>query len=598
MDAFLVFISVFDLMMSLFSTEISLSFLRVLRICRVIRMVRVFKVCSDLWFLVLSIIRSLQAIFWVGMLIVLLVYVSSIICVEMMGRKEMDGKILYPGHDDDPDDILDQYAKFNNYIYFGTMSRSMYTLFTLSLLAEFDTFSRPVWERQPIMIAFFILFVVFTAFGIFNILIGMIVDKANATQLEMDQEKKKQDTKKKLQELMRIREMVFSIDSDASGSISEAELELAFKMPAVVDLLEQVDLPQGWTPNELLALLDQSGDKTVDYDEFIKTFWRLLLNNPFQQTCCTQASLNDIKQKIVLRIEPRLTSLAEALSTLQQSQNTLEQKLVNSQEPLKTSMQKGFQDLRCLLKEKGLANEEKGMVNGEKELANEDLAVCRQLAVYTVDLVTERFDSLEAKIGDQRTRTNGHSSKNSVPAEIKGTNIIGPEGLSLEITCASVAPPPQSTFNCNATIVGSIMQLEQICMDLRQLNEVNVENPAEPGALVLDDSKPGNPQHDIHHHFLPVNQTIPGKTWARWNNPRNNNTALATSVGSTREAQEVTQQQEAPRSKDVALSMARSHNEFLARIDRVISASSTAAGHSDDNVVPHYQARARRRQDE
>ena len=40
-------------------------------------------------------------------------------------------------------------VRFNNFIYFGSIPRSMYTLFCVVLTAEFDNFGRPMIEKQP-----------------------------------------------------------------------------------------------------------------------------------------------------------------------------------------------------------------------------------------------------------------------------------------------------------------------------------------------------------------------------------------------------------------------------------------------------------------
>merc|ERR1719329_998080 len=56
------------------------------------------------------------------------------------------------GYDRDWDNIVSSvsFSSFNNYEYFGNVSRSMMTLLSMSLLAEWDAF-RPIWEFQPMM---------------------------------------------------------------------------------------------------------------------------------------------------------------------------------------------------------------------------------------------------------------------------------------------------------------------------------------------------------------------------------------------------------------------------------------------------------------
>merc|ERR1719375_1766619 len=90
-----------------------------------------------------------------------------------------------------PEDIIKQpeVFDFNNYLYFGTIGRSMYTLFSVSIMVEWPEFGRAILEKQPLMFIFFILFIIFTGFGVTNVIIGVIVDNTMEAAKEMEREK-------------------------------------------------------------------------------------------------------------------------------------------------------------------------------------------------------------------------------------------------------------------------------------------------------------------------------------------------------------------------------------------------------------------------
>jgi voltage-gated sodium channel len=268
-----------------------LSVLRLIRIFRVARLARLLKVFKELWIILKGIIESLRTMFWVSCLLLLTLYVSSILCVDELGRD------TYWAYEDDEDIINASLSvgQWNNYVYFGTITRSMYTLFNVVIMAEWSEIGRPAVERKPSMILFFILFIVFTTFGILNVIIGVIVDNTMEAAKSREEENKEQEQLKKLELLTQIRDMVFSLDTDGSGSIAIEELREGWNQPLLQNLLENVNLPKAFSPQELLHLMDNNSDEELSYSEFMKSFYRLITGDHFQQNCCMHASLNSIK---------------------------------------------------------------------------------------------------------------------------------------------------------------------------------------------------------------------------------------------------------------------------------------------------------------
>ena len=58
----------------------------------------------------------------------------------------------------------------------------MLTLLDIAVLAEWNEIVRPVQAHQPWLLLVFILFLLITAFGMLNVMIGVIVDSTAAAK--------------------------------------------------------------------------------------------------------------------------------------------------------------------------------------------------------------------------------------------------------------------------------------------------------------------------------------------------------------------------------------------------------------------------------
>merc|ERR1719456_522551 len=97
-----------------------LSVLRLLRVLRVVRMVRFLRAFKELWVIVKGILDSFRPMLWISLLLFLVLYVCSILCVSIIGKKTD----LYPGHDVENVAEWAAVADFNNFEFFGTVPRA------------------------------------------------------------------------------------------------------------------------------------------------------------------------------------------------------------------------------------------------------------------------------------------------------------------------------------------------------------------------------------------------------------------------------------------------------------------------------------------
>lgn len=276
--------------------------LSILRILRLLRLARVLKLARSFKPLVLVIQGVLQAVFttvYVFALLIFIFYVFAMFLTEHMGRQKDTS--VYPGFETDID-IINQSSlmvDFNPYLYFGSMAASMFTLFNMAILAEWNEVVRPIALKQPAYVLVFLVFGLLVAFGVMNVMIGVIVDSVIAESKKIDQEFRSHTQKERIKVLEKLQILMHEMDTDGDGCVSIDELgKSSDAFSLFSELVATVDLPTGWSDKELMHMLDNSGDGVLQKAEFAKSFYRLMETDDFQQLCIIQASINQVKNLV------------------------------------------------------------------------------------------------------------------------------------------------------------------------------------------------------------------------------------------------------------------------------------------------------------
>jgi len=148
--------SVFDFIVVAIALVPATETFSVLRALRVLRVLRLITAIPTLKAVVAGLLASLPGMASIVFLIGLLYYVFAIIAIKLFGA-------------DNPE-------------LFGTLGRSLYTLFTVMTLEGWtNDVAKPVMENHPWAWIFFITYIVLTTFMVLNLFIGVVV---NAMQAE------------------------------------------------------------------------------------------------------------------------------------------------------------------------------------------------------------------------------------------------------------------------------------------------------------------------------------------------------------------------------------------------------------------------------
>ena len=139
-------------------------------------MVRLLKIFKELWLIIQGILSSVKTIMWVSLLLGMILYVCAIFTVQTIGRSERYGDLAELRANVEAGEEGDL-VEFNNHQFFGSIPRAMFTLFNIALFSgDWDEVGRATIERQPYMFPFLLGFIMFTTFGLMNVIIGVICE--------------------------------------------------------------------------------------------------------------------------------------------------------------------------------------------------------------------------------------------------------------------------------------------------------------------------------------------------------------------------------------------------------------------------------------
>jgi len=217
-----------------------------------------FPAFRELWLLVGGLVNSMKALGWVGLIIVVLLYVCGIVVTTEIGQNHG----IYsagPSYDGE----IWPYEQ-----YFGDVPKSMFSLFQVMTLDSWcDDIVRHVAYRQPLMGLFFVVFLFLTAFGLLNVVIGIIVENTLAAAQVADRRAEEHEAWARKRAVEQLTDILVKSDSRRSGLISVTDLEVAHESPVVQGLFKKIGLTMEEAKN-IFGLLDYEREGRVELKRF------------------------------------------------------------------------------------------------------------------------------------------------------------------------------------------------------------------------------------------------------------------------------------------------------------------------------------------
>jgi len=243
-----------------------LTTLRVLRIVRLVRLVRMYKQFRELWLLVGGMVNSIKALAWICIILMLLIYVCAVVTTTEIGHND-----LVYGNGPSYDGLVWPYKE-----YFGTVFKSMFSLFQVVTLDGWcDDIVRHIIYFQPILALLFLGFLVLTAFGLMNVVIGVIVENTLAGAAVADETVQKEQSAKRRKALGQLQVMLELSDTKRTGQITLQELQAAAQSRVVQQQFEALEVRQTEV-EQIFELLDYERRGKVELKKFIDSCRELI----------------------------------------------------------------------------------------------------------------------------------------------------------------------------------------------------------------------------------------------------------------------------------------------------------------------------------
>jgi len=275
-----------------------LTMLRVMRLLRLARVVRVFRFFQPLYLLAMGIIDALRSMFWVGILMIIMVAVFAIFVTRLLGNREIL-KVLLNRQKLDKENVTgqpvenfdalcmgtdsfqrDQWSASEPcqlYVSFGTVSKSMWTLFQVTTLENWPTVS---YLSQNELIGgsihwwlFFLLYIIMSNIILLNLLTGMIIESLLSASKQKEQDKMLQEELEAQRVFTALEEIFRFSDTDCSGALKRSEFIASLFNQDVQRLFKSVDIDIH-DAEDLFTMLDMDDSGLLTLEEFLEGFSR------------------------------------------------------------------------------------------------------------------------------------------------------------------------------------------------------------------------------------------------------------------------------------------------------------------------------------
>jgi len=177
--------------------------LSALRLLRVMRVIRLLSFLERLNLLVKAFLFALKDVVWVGILIILMLYIFAILACGFFGKSQP---------------LAD--AGFDTEGHFGSVFRSMVTLFQMITMDSWMSgITRPIGNVYFMGFFFFIFFVILAALGLLNLLTAIFIETLAALSSEhgLAQMKERKALKKKVKKFAE--DTFRTYDTNKSGTL-------------------------------------------------------------------------------------------------------------------------------------------------------------------------------------------------------------------------------------------------------------------------------------------------------------------------------------------------------------------------------------------
>lgn len=226
--------------------------------------------------------------FWVGCMLMGVIFVSAIFCTDLIGKNARK----WP--EEDRTDIE---------TWFGSIGRSMNTLWVFLTLADWSTVSRVVMKESPDMILFFLIYVIFAGMVILSLLTGVLADHINSVTNEAEEEEQKEKAAQRKMafaaEFKAFKKATCYSDHRSENIITKEDFRKVMKDKEIMGQLEEIGINlEDFNPDDLFICLDRDGHETLCFHEFQQGMEELRIGVTGKQVFKLETALRNAVRRV------------------------------------------------------------------------------------------------------------------------------------------------------------------------------------------------------------------------------------------------------------------------------------------------------------
>lgn len=239
----------------------SLRAVRLLRaVLRAVRIIRVFRFLRHLRLMLFSILSCMVSLFWALLFLALVMYMFALYLGEVILFYFQVGGLKVDANNPMHEVLI---------AHWDGIPESMRSLvFSISGGADWADLAEPFWDINVVHGMMYTLFILFTTFGLLNIMVGVFVQEASGI-LKWDRELVLEDVlDKEHSRYWQLRDLFFELDQDGDDKISLEELSRGMEDSRIKAYFTHLNIDMARAP-EFFGFLDTDGNGFVTMDEFI-----------------------------------------------------------------------------------------------------------------------------------------------------------------------------------------------------------------------------------------------------------------------------------------------------------------------------------------
>jgi voltage-gated sodium channel len=296
------------------------SLVRCIVLLRLIKVIQRSKILKELELVMRGLVNAGATLAWALAIIVFLLYIFGVWTTTLIGHSEAYEVLfrLFNGWD--------------NLEYFGTIGRSMFTLFQMMTLDAWSSeLLRPAFKQEWYLVFLFMPFIMLTSFGILNVILSVLIEQTVTEAGKSDMSRKREEgSVKSTRDILK--ELFLLSDTGCTEALTlKAFNKAAAEDGEVVWRLRQLEI-EADEVRRLFKVIDGNGSRTLDIKEFVEGCTKLkgtaqskhllalqnqadamalqmdALGKQLRYTERMLAMLDDISKRMKVRFQPSMES--------------------------------------------------------------------------------------------------------------------------------------------------------------------------------------------------------------------------------------------------------------------------------------------------